>query len=373
MDEINATTLGARIREARERAGLKQGDLSSLVALDRTAVSKIEAGTRKITALELSGIARVIGVRMSSFFSEPLPALVSHRSSQGLETVDSKIDHLLAGLAADVELVQSLEASESHSQRLVKTPLARPVSNAAAEDLADTARHLLDLGRTEPVHELANRVAAIGLSAFSLDLGVDTADAGTILLRTGGVSLVNSYNKVGKRRLALAHELGHYLVADDYTIDWRISEHSGDIEATLDRFARALLLPKRGLRGLWEENYEAHGSREAAVILASEFRVDMATLARRLRELEIVDSEVAAFIRTVSTTRADIVEFGLNVPTEMEATSLPVTFQKGVLRLVREEKISRERALGLLQNTFDEEDLPPLRTRREDELWKFVS
>ena len=61
------------------------------------------------------------------------------------------------------------------------------------------------------------------------------------------------------------------------------------------------------------------------------------------------------------------------MPTEMEATSLPIAFQKGVLRLVREEKISRERALGLLQNTFDDEDLPALRTRREDELWKFVS
>ncbi|MDJ0377005.1 XRE family transcriptional regulator [Cryobacterium sp. PH31-L1] len=373
MNEINANTLGARIREARERAGLNQGELSSLVALDRTAVSKIEAGTRKITALELSSVAQAIGVRMTSFFSDPLPALVSHRSSQGLDTVDSKIDQLLAGLAADVELVRSLASSELVPERFAETPYPRPRSNSAAEDLAATARHLLELNYTEPVHDLANQVARIGLFAFSRDLGVDTADAGTILLTSGGVSLVNSHNKVGGRRLALAHELGHFLVADDYTIDWRICEPNGDIEATLDRFARALLLPKDGLAGLWEEKRAAHGVRETAVLCASDFRVDMATLARRLRELEIVESDVANFIRTISTTRADIVEFGLNVPTELEATSLPIAFQKGVLRSFREEKISRERALGLLRGTFEDEDLPPIRPRREDELWNFVS
>ena len=377
MNEIDANILGARMKEARERAGLKQGDLSGLVGLDRTAVSKIEAGTRKVTALELSSIAQAIGVRMSSFFSEPLPALVSHRSSQGLDTVDSKIDHLLAGIAADVELVQSLSSAELNperfEERLAKAPYPRPSSNPDAEDLAAIARELLELDHAKPVRELANRVAELGLFAFSSDLGVDTADAGTILLRSGGVSLVNSHNKVGKRRLALAHELGHYLVADEYTIDWRVSEHSGDIEARLDRFARALLLPEAGLRKIWKAKHASLGTREAAVTVASEFRVDMATLARRLHELEMIDSDMAAFIRTVSTTRADIVEFGLIVPTEMEGTTLPITFQKAVLGLVREDKISRERALVLLQNTFEVDDLPPRRTRREDELWKFVS
>ena len=143
----------------------------------------------------------------------------------------------LAGLAADVELVQSLASTDLCPERLANAPYARPRSNSDAEDLATTARHLLELNYTAPVHE----------------------------------------------------------------------------------------------------------------------------------------SDVAAFIRTVSTRRADIVEFGLNVPTEMEGTSLPIPFQKAVLRLVREEKISRERALGLLQSTFEDDDLPPRRTRREDELWKFVS
>ena len=53
--------------------------------------------------------------------------------------------------------------------------------------------------------------------------------------------------------------------------------------------------------------------------------------------------------------------------------TLPVVFQRAVLRLFRDERISRERALMLLQGTFDDDDLPARRPRREDEFWTFVS
>lgn len=371
MGEADEKVLGARVREARELAGLTQGELGSRVDLDRTAVNKIESGIRKVTALELSDIAAALGVRMSSFFAEPIPALVSHRSAQGLDTADSKIDRLLAKIASDVEFVNTLAPAElGLPDESVELP--PPASLADADDLAVQARKMLGLDAKEAVHELVNRVATIGLLAFAFDLGVDTADAGTILLRHGAVTLINSQNKVGRRRLALAHELGHFLVADEYTVDRRVTDsHPGDIESRLDRFARSLLLPEPGVREAWSR-HEPRSPREAAVLLASEFRVDMATLARRLDELGMVDSGGAAQVRGVTTTRADIVEFGLYVPTDLEGTTLPIPFQKAVLRAFRDERISRERALELLYATFHDDDLPPLRERREDEMWKFV-
>jgi len=378
MAEVDETTLGARVREARERAGLKQGELASMVSLDRTAVNKIEGGVRRVTALELADIARALGVRMSTFLAEPVPALVSHRSATGLEVVDSNIDRLIADLATEVELVQTLAPSElgldGLDERLADLPLPRPVSSADTEELASRARQMLGVDAEGPLRELSDVMAAIGLLAFATDLGPDTADAGTILLRKGGVSIVNSSNKVGRRRLALAHELGHYLIADDYTIDWRVSDQQGsEVEARLDRFARAVLLPERGLRAAWSRLKEAYATREAAVQIGSEYRVDMATLARRLQELGVVGSEEAATIRSVVTTQADIVDFGLLVPTELEGRSLPVPYQKAVLRAFRDERISRERALELLRGTFGDEDLPGRRVRREDEIWNFVS
>jgi len=371
MAEFDEKRLGARLREARERAGLKQGELAALVNLDRTAINKIEGGIRKVTALELSDIADALGVRMSSFFAEPIPALVSHRSSQGLDAADSKIDLLLASIATDVEFLEELTPAELAAPEA--TPLLRPDTLSDAESLAVTARTMLGLDGAEPVNDLVDRAASIGLLGFSVNLGVDTADAGTILLRQGGVSLVNSHNKVGRRRLALAHELGHYLIADEYTVDWRVTDpQGGDIETRLDRFARAVLLPENGVRAAWAQ-HESREVRETAVLLASEFRVDMATLARRLDELGYVDRDGAAVVRGVTTTRADIVEFGLYVPADLEGTSLPVPYQKAVLRAFRDERISRERALELLYGTFVDDDLPDLRARREDEIWNFVS
>lgn len=377
MGEVDSRTLGIRIREARERAGLKQGELATVVDLDRTAVNKIEAGARKVTALELSDIARALGVRMSSFFAEPVPAIVSHRSSQGLDTADSNVDRLLANLAADVEFVGSLAPEElglsDLDARVSGIPFPHPSSMSDADQLALKTRELLGLDAVQPVYDVVARAETLGLLVFSADLGVDAADAGTILLRQGGVSLVNSHNKIGRRRLAAAHELGHYLVADEYTIDWRVADQGGEMEARLDRFARAFLLPEAGVRAAWSRYVEVHDLREIAVLIGSKFRVDMTTLARRLQELNLVGGDDAAAIRKIATTQADIVEFGLHVPSDLEGTSLPVSFQKAVLRAFREEWISRERALDLLQDTFNDSDLPAVRARREDEIWKFVS
>ncbi len=374
------STLGIRIRDLRKRASLSQEDLAAAIRLDRTVVNKIENGTRRVTALELSEIAVALDVRMTSFFEDPTPALVAHRSSQGLETVDSRIDAFLATLAGDVEFLQDLGASEvrfSAIPEIEAASIGQPQSNADADSMAVLARELMHLEREGPISVLTDAVEKVGLLAFSIDIGPDTADAGTILLRHGGVCLVNSHAKVGRRRLALAHELGHYLVADGYTVDWRVDNHSDQsvpLESRLDRFARALLLPEAPVVALWKKYTEYVDARSAAVRIASEYRVDMATLARRLRELGEVDGEVAARIRLARTTQADIVEFDLHLPIEeLSATSVPRAYALAVLRLVREERISRERALDLLKGTFSESDLPAVRERRADEIWNFVA
>jgi transcriptional regulator with XRE-family HTH domain len=378
--DIDARTLGERIRDARKRADLSQEDLAREVGLERTVVNKIEGGIRKVTALELSDIAAAIGVRMSTFFDEPVPALVAHRSSQGIDTADSQIDSLLARLASDVEFIAALGGNEldlDGVDALSQAGVTRPSNNTDAEALAVKARDLMGLSAEEPIGKLSDRVANVGLLAFSRDVGKDTADAATILLRRGGVSLVNSHMKVGRRRLALAHELGHYLIADAYTVDWRgagYSDHEIPLESRLDRFARGVLLPEAAIAPLWRENVARYGERGAAVLLAIEFRVDMATLATRLKELGLAASDTAASVRVYRTTKADLVEMNLYIPLEeLAGTAVPQPFARAVVRLVRDERISRERALDLLQDTFNEADLPRPRQRRPDEIWKFVS
>ncbi|MEW2545927.1 XRE family transcriptional regulator [Streptomyces sp. NPDC047002] len=380
MADVDARMLGERIRDARKRVDMSQEDLGRAVGLERTVVNKIEGGFRKVTALELSDIAAVLDVRMSAFFEEPTPALVSHRSSQGLDTVDSQIDTLLAKLAGEVEFIDGLGVGElglDAADVVAQVGIVPPVTGSEAEKLAAGARALMKVPEGDPIYRLSDRVAGIGLLAFSRDIGKDTADAGTVLLRRGGVSLVNSHMKVGRRRLALAHELGHYLIADDYTVDWRVAAHPDrdvPVESRLDRFARALLLPAAEVGRKWQEEVALRDERGAAILLASRFRVDMATLATRLKELGLADAETTEAVRGFRTTQTDIVEMNLNVPLEeLEGTEVPRNFALAVLQLVRGERISRDRALELLQGTFDEGDLPGIRARRPDEIWKYVS
>lgn len=63
--------LGKRIREARERAGVKQDQLAQAVGLSRTSITNIERGRQGVQAYLLTRIADVLGQRAA----ELLPRL----------------------------------------------------------------------------------------------------------------------------------------------------------------------------------------------------------------------------------------------------------------------------------------------------------
>jgi Zn-dependent peptidase ImmA (M78 family) len=234
---------------------------------------------------------------------------------------------------------------------------------------------MLGLRPDAPAHDLARLVVDIGLLPFAIHLG-EGADAGTVLLRAGGVSVINGDLHAGRRRLALAHELGHYLIADPYTTDWRVASSEAEaLEARLDRFARALLLPDVDLRarwGIWARDPD-ETLRDAAVRAGSHYRVDMATLARRLSELGLVNGDQADSIRQVRTKKADIVEKNLVVHRELEPVSLPRRYEPAVLSLFRSETVTVDRALGLLLDTFDRDALPDLPVLPDTEIWSVTS
>lgn len=363
--------IGLRIAAAREQAGLTQQELSVEAGIERSALAKIERGLRRVGALELAALARALEMRIEWFVYDAPAAIVSHRTGSGEMVELATIDRELERLARDVEMMASLD--EALIPPMME-PFSMPDSGAAAERLAEEARQLCQLDQNEPVTDLVGTMADVGLFAFSRDLGTETADAGTILLERGGVALVNSSNLVGRRRLALAHEFGHFVFADEYTVDWRIAEHnsSDETESRIDRFARAFLAPAPGLKSYWLRAREERTVRDSAVLTASYFRVDMSTLSRRLHELGIASVDECSEVRRVRTTQADIVENGLFVPHDLDATSLPPRYSQSVLRQYRREMISSDRALSLLGGTFGPDDLPELPSAHVDEIWNLV-
>jgi Zn-dependent peptidase ImmA (M78 family)/transcriptional regulator with XRE-family HTH domain len=370
--DLDGHTIGVRIAEARGRRGLTQADLASEISLDRSALAKIEIGARRVTAIELAQIADALGERIEWFLTEPTPAIVSHRNFREPGAVESVIDAQIERVARHVEFV-----AEHDQAFTLRSPAPRecPDGVRAAENMAAHTRAELNLAPDAPLLDISRRASDLGLLTFAFRLGPDAADAASILLTTGGVALVNGDLKVGRRRLAVAHEIGHFLCADEYTVDWRVAEQPDPEarEARLDRFARALLLPEAGLRRPWN-SMEDGEFREAAVRLASTYRVDMSTLARRLVELGLASNGRADAVRKMRTTRADIVEFDLIVTDELAPAPvhLPHSYETSVLRLYRDETISGPRAIDLLFDSWAEDDLPELPELPRESIWSFV-
>ncbi len=352
---------------------MTQAQLASEISLDRSALAKIENGSRRVSALELSQIADALGERIEWFLYETPPAIVSHRNLQDPGAASVSIDRLIERLARNVEFIQENDSAWS----LPALPqIDRPANPAEAEAAASKARTALGLDRTEPLYNAAETVSRLGLLVFSVDIGAETADAASILLERGAVALINGNIQIGRRRLAFAHELGHCLFADEYSVDWRVAEYddSSAWESRIDRFARALLLPRGGMDQAWRQFQERNEDlRTRAVKLASRYRVDMSTLARRLVELGHIDRTQADRVRQVRTTRADIVDLNLVTHDELAAPSTPRPYDEAVLRLFRAEMISSARAIDLLLDTWSEDDLPALAPLPENAIWQFVS
>jgi transcriptional regulator with XRE-family HTH domain len=76
--------LGERLKEAREYVGLKQDDVAKKLGIPRSALSNIEAGSRKVDAIELAQLARLYQRPVAWFTGEDprgtpkMPADVAH-------------------------------------------------------------------------------------------------------------------------------------------------------------------------------------------------------------------------------------------------------------------------------------------------------
>lgn len=83
--------LGDRLKQAREYVGLKQEDVAKHLSIPRTALSNIEAGQRKVDALELS--------RMSKLYQRPLNWFTNDTEVDVTE-VPSEVAHVARAAAS---------------------------------------------------------------------------------------------------------------------------------------------------------------------------------------------------------------------------------------------------------------------------------
>ncbi|MEM1052786.1 MAG: helix-turn-helix transcriptional regulator [Pseudomonadota bacterium] len=114
-DQEARRELGERLREARRYLGLKQEEVAQYLKIQRSALSEIEAGNRRVEALELNRLAKLYRQPVAYFIGEDdaassLPVDVAHlaRQAAGLSRQDR--DEL--GRFADYLRARSASAEE---------------------------------------------------------------------------------------------------------------------------------------------------------------------------------------------------------------------------------------------------------------------
>ncbi|WP_313673106.1 XRE family transcriptional regulator [Mycolicibacterium sp.] len=350
MDHV---TLGHRVAQAREDAGIPQGRLAELVGIDRTALSRAEKGERKLAMTEMVAIAEALGRPLGYFVNDPLPAVVSRRSDLALphETTRALNDEieLLANDARtllDMGLINPVKRDQD-----ARTPQDHQV----AEQLAQRVRDTLGVDN-KPILHLANVCERVGLFTYAAPLGKNGPDGGCVEVSgdaaSVAVAVVNGDARSGRRRMTLAHELGHWLCGDAY--DCAVGD---DHEKMINSFAIYFLAPRAGVVKVWNERTE-WAIRDRALAVGSAFRLSWSATISQLRNLNLIEYEDFRILGDSEPRSGDYVRLELSWDDEPKCPYLSPGFAAACVEGYTSGRLTAARTIELLRGTMTRDDLP---------------
>lgn len=345
--------VGERVREARLATGQSQGQLADAIGVDRTAVVRVEAGKRQLSALELFALADALGLPPAHFVSRPPAAMVSRRRSV--------MDAPDAPARARFVLDAALEAHARDAEQLIRygvlTPAPPPPDQkvATSEEAGSFARDVRRVLNKEsgPLGPMVAEAEKVGLFITVVALDVDGA---SLDLGGCGVAVIGN-TEPGRRRWTAAHELGHYLMQDEYSSDVGVSASRDEREQLVDAFAAELLLPTQDLLRLAADG--GTDLRESLIRIAGEYRVSWTAVVDRARQVGVVDTAIAQELRARSPVLGDFLAIvGVAPEPDLPVGDHGPLWTQAVVRANRENLLTRERAVELLGGAISINDLP---------------
>jgi len=356
VDEQAWIEVGARVAASRRARGLSQDELAGKVGLDRTAITKIEVGRRHVNSLELVRLAEVLDRPLQSFVSDPPASIVSRRAAVAGGRDDQVSDFAIEDVARDLQVLVDVRALPPNPAKGSLRAVVPGEEGWRPEDAAAEARSLLGADPKSPIHNLAAKVEGAGLFAYSLALGDASSDGSYAEVDGVGVAVVNGEIDPGRRRSTLAHELGHHLFGDAYSVDW--GTDTSATEQALDAFAGFLLLPRAGVGSRWQELRAEHTVRQSAIIISAEFRVSWGAALRYLRHYDLITRDEKILLESRSPTRADYLECGVRVSEELQPPYIPTGMAAAAIRAYRSHRLSAERVIAMLRGQVNIDELP---------------
>jgi Zn-dependent peptidase ImmA (M78 family)/transcriptional regulator with XRE-family HTH domain len=344
--------VGERVREAREAAGLTQGQLAAAIGLERTALVRVESGQRQLNAMELFRLSDTLGVPLAHFVSPPLPAMVSRRQTLG----EGRTSADRARFRLDVALEdQARNTSWLIDNGLLTPPALAPPGEHDASGLARHVRRVLGQphGALGPMAEVAERLG-VYLTVVDVD-----ADGASVMLDTCSAAVTGSASDPGRRRWTVAHEIGHHLLQDEYTAEvGGVSASRDEREQLVDAFAGEFLLPRddlaAALAGATTETI-----RGRLIALAGEYRLSWSAAVARARQCGLIAPELAQRLRADTPVRGDFLAVvGREPQPDLELGDRGPQWRRAVLHAHHEGLITAARVVELLGSGLTIDDLP---------------
>lgn len=340
---------GERLKLARKKAGLSLRGLSDVLSGEVTAqaIGKYERGEMMPSSGVLTRLTKSLGVSLEYLLSDQVEALeaVEFRKLSGTSAKDkarveaSVIDHLQRYLA--IEEILGLDGGEVKAPRSKNRFLG---TEDEGEVLARDLREEWKLG-IDPIPNMTSLLEDKGVKVLLMELpaqvsGLTGLVKGSSRKEKSAVIVINKNVTLERRRLTLAHELAHRLIASDSPVDH---------EKASNVFAGAFLAPREHLVREIGKHRKAIGYQEL-VQLKRMYRMSAAALIVRLKQVGVINQSILAyafqtFARGWRTSEPEPLE-----PTqEAGLHELPRRFERLCYWALAERLISPGKASELLQ------------------------
>lgn len=364
MDHVS---LGHRVARAREDAGITQGKMAELVGIERSALSRAEKGERKLTVTEMVAIAEALRRPLAFFVNDPLPTVISRRSDPTLPHETTKaLDDEIEMFAGDALML----LNQGLLKPAGREPAATPQTHLVAEQLARDTRNRLGL-TDQPIYDLAHVCERLGLYTYAAPLGENGPDGGCVEVDgdTGSiaVAVVNGHARSGRRRMTLAHELGHWVCGDAY--DHAAGE---DCEKMISSFAIHFLAPRSGVVSVWNDRRD-WSVRDRALAVGSTFRLSWTAVVGQLKNLELITYEVFEQLREHEPRSGDYVRLELSWDDEPKAPYLSPAFAAACVQGYTTRQLTAARTIELLRATMTRDQLPEQEPESLDDVRKLFA
>jgi len=345
--------LSERLKLARKRVGLSLRGLAHRLdnQVSAQAIGKYERGEMMPSSTVLIALSKTFGLPLSYFMSPMQAQLegIEFRQKSGTTATDRA--RVEAEVPEHVERYLMIEEILGLDSASWNNPLAqrqRIDDPSDCESLASKVREVWNLG-ADPIPNMTQLLEQHGIKVLLLALP-ERVDGLTCLVRRPDKAavpciVVNQRMTLERRRLTLAHEVGHRFIDP---------ESSYSPEKAANRLAGAFLMPADHLQAEIGKHRHVLGYREI-VQLKRIYRVSAASMLLRFSHLGIISqSALVHAFQTVAKDWRKIEPEPLEMPDLLEKEETPTRFERLCYRALAEDLISLPKAAELLQKPVSE-------------------